>query len=503
MSSVLRRNAGEARPGRWLRLGIRTLLVLVAVCGGSLWVARSYLEARDPVRTMARMLRTGSAPQRVVAADVLGRLGAPNLDLSLRSLFEAMERDERAEVRAASAVAVGRLAALVPPGSLDEGWVDQAISALVRALTDPRAEVRAAAAGALGSLYESLKARPPAEPAIVRESAPRRAPDVIEALAARLRDRDDLVRLRAAEALRHVCPFASLDPPVELLSAISNEPSVDVRAAAILASRGFPSGVDDILPRLFRAYEEGKPKVGSACSAVLFPMVPSSRLVPFLIERLDSPNRNVRWMAANTLGRMSAAVPAIPKLIELLDEPAEDALPRGPNWSLISGADPSFTDPACRACWALGRLGPGSAVESEVVSALSRTASTPPGWRQVHAVEALGGFDASALPAVPALIAALKQAIETPGESVLGERAATALGKIAPETDQAPAAMAALLGAARPENDRIGVRAVLALGQFGPAALPAVPRLDALRDGPEPSLREAATDALEAIHAGR
>jgi HEAT repeat protein len=480
---------------------MRTLLLLIAVCGATLWAARIVWESRDPLRALARTLKSGGVLERIEAAEKLGLSGAPGLEQSMPALIGAMEGDSQADVRAASAGAVGELAAMVIPTSTDEHWIGVAISALLRGMTDARAEVRAASAEAIGRFYASIKPAPPTGPTIYRATAPVRAEDVVGALAARLGDREALVRLRAAEALRPVGPLTSLDPPVALLDIIDHEKTSEVRAAAVHALRGFPRAVDDVVPRLFRAYESGQGPVVSACSAILYPLIPSAALVPFLIERLDSPDRNVRWMAANTLGRMSAATPAIPKLLTLLEEPAEAAIPRGPGWQLVSGVDPSFFDPACRASWALGQLGPGSPAEPEIVPALARMVSSSFAWRQAHAAAALSRFGASAEPAIPALIGALEEALAVPGLATVGERAASALGRIAPGSPQAGKAVAVLIDAIDPEHATVRLEAVRALAMFGNEAAEAVPRLEALRDTNDTSLREAASDALAAIRA--
>jgi HEAT repeat protein len=142
------------------------------------------LLARDPVDHV-----------RASAAAALGRLGG---DEAVEALIRALS-DREAVVRASAVVALGRLGDVKAVGALIRALSDRApwvrahtaetlgrlgdvkaVEALIRALSDREGRVRASSAAALGRLGD-VKA--------------------VEALIRALSDRDDRVRARAAEAL--------------------------------------------------------------------------------------------------------------------------------------------------------------------------------------------------------------------------------------------------------------------------------------------------------------
>ena len=166
---------------------------------------------------------------------------------------------------------------------------------------------------------------------------------------------------------------------------------------------------------------------------------------------------------------------------------------RGPN----GGAD----HPAYTAAFALGRIAPGSAEAKEVIAALIEVArsglGSRIGWAAVAAVDALGEFGPAAVESVPVLIKVLSDA--TAANNERGASAATALGKIAPETPAADQAIAALLPVLESKDWQSRLAAVNALSQFGPRAAPAIPMLRALKDDHDYDVKAAAAKALLAI----
>jgi HEAT repeat protein len=155
-------------------------------------------------------------------------------------------------------------------------------------------------------------------------------------------------------------------------------------------------------------------------------------------------------------------------------------------------------DPASEATSALGRIAPGSAEEREVIAALMEVARSGPLSRRGWAAYALGEFGPAAEEAVPVLIKVINDA--TPVDTF--ERAASAavaLGRIAPETPSADQAVTALLPVLESKTQLSQVQAIRALGQFGPRAAAAIPRIRTLKDDRDREVREAAAKALLAI----
>lgn len=189
------------RPFRRLQLGMKTLLVLIAVCATWLWAAQSVWDT-SPARKAKRALHSFWAATRQQAARDLGQLGLEAQD-ALPDLLAAV-RDPDAGVRGAAVAALGLL-----------GTGDPAVvPAIVAKLKDPAPFVRRAAAEALGILGQQPKVSVPA-------------------LVAALGDRDPGVRQAAITA------FGMLESSAQqatrpLLHALNDE-NRGVRGAAALS----------------------------------------------------------------------------------------------------------------------------------------------------------------------------------------------------------------------------------------------------------------------------
>jgi HEAT repeat protein len=380
---------------------------------------------------------------------------------------------------------------------------------LIAALTDPAAEVRAAAAEALGviggeaimtgsvgdaaqmaatGLIRALKDREPAVQvaaihALVRIVGAKGAAGsidlkgIIAALAATLGDRDDQVRLVTLDALGWCGPLGPADPPAELVAALEDR-SARVRAAAVKALACFPCPLDPWLPSLLRSLERDESQVRLACRVAFGRSTPpafSAAAIPALVTALGSGSRLVRLSAASALEphardpRVAAAV--VPALLSLLRGPVE----------LDPGGNPlewgfSMNINAARM---LGRLAPGTATAGEAVAGLAEAVRTgDPSWRPL-AIGSLREFGPAAEPAIPALLQALRDALARKDEafSFEGQAAAGALAKIAPGTRSSGVAVAALTEVMRSSHPSWWSWAAEALGEFGPAAEPAIPAL--------------------------
>ncbi len=160
---------------------------------GELERAAALGPAADPL--LARLLRSGSYPQRVAAANVLGGRSS---EAALRGLVAAL-KDGEALVRTAAAEA------------LAQQQNPEAIDGLLTSLRDRTPQVRAAAAEALGqlggdrvseALLQALSDSSWEVRAAVLEALGRlRDPKSLTAVAARLGDPDPEVRQAAADAV--------------------------------------------------------------------------------------------------------------------------------------------------------------------------------------------------------------------------------------------------------------------------------------------------------------
>jgi HEAT repeat protein len=119
------------------------------------------------------------------------------------------------------------------------------------------------------------------------------------------------------------------------------------------------------------------------------------------------------------------------------------------------------------------------------------------GWAAI----ALGDFGPTAVPAIPVLIAVLKDA--TPDDTFeRASSAAVALGKIAPKSPSEEQAIAALVPVLQSKASLARAQAIEALAQFGPRAAAAIPGIRALEDDRDLDVREAVKKALPAIETG-
>jgi HEAT repeat protein len=187
-----------------------------------------------------------------------------------------------------------------------------------------------------------------------------------------------------------------------------------------------------------------------------------------VLAALEDPDPHVRAVAAGTLSSIGVvAKDAVPALTAMLDgdqkrvaaralsEYRGDALIAQPQLILIM-EDKSLDDETrWNAARTLGKIGPV-------------------------------GVDA-----VPNLVAALQDEIDT-----VREHAAEALGDIGPTAAAAVADLVAVL-----DDPAVRVRrdAVRSLGQIGPAARVAIPEMKALLEDPEAIVREAAETAIKTI----
>lgn len=273
--------------------------------------------------------------------------------------------------------------------------------------------------------------------------------------------------------------------------------SAENRVAAIRGLNSVRQGLDPWVPILLRLAEhDPDPSVRAQCLTTFgyafAPPAVTAAAVPAVIASLKSGNARVRSQAASLLGRFKAgADAAVPELLRVLNEPLAPGV--GP----FSGPD-RILDPGCAAASALGRIAPGSVEAKRVIAALTEVARSGPVIRRGWAAYALGEFGPAAEESVPVLIKVIEESTpEPPTENEAS--AADALGKIAPDTPSADQAVAALLPVLESQVQASRIRAIEALGRFGPRAAAAVPRIRALKGDRDVEVRNAAARSLSAI----
>jgi HEAT repeat protein len=372
-------------------------------------------------------------------------------------------------------------------------------TALLGLLKDPEAEVRGTAATAVGIIVGTApggsrrgagRAAKKAGPALDLDAA-------VGGITGLLDDRDPVVRLAAISAMGSLGARVAGDPPKPLLAAMEDE-SESNRVAAVSALASYQGGLDPWVPTLLRHLEKDEMPVRSACVIALERLRPpavSAAVAPAVIAAMGSRDRDVRLQLATLRGRLDPDVRlAAPALIAMMNEPIESDQ-RVVDRSVFV----AFSGPAHSAIQALGRIAPRTGSAGEAIAALGEVLRSGHPQRKGSAAQALGGFGTAAAPAVPALIAFLKEAAASKVISRDGEAAAQALARIAPGTPAAGDAVTALTSGQRLTREA----AIKALVSFGPKAAPAIPAIRQVQDkDPDTGVREAAAEALAKLEAG-
>jgi HEAT repeat protein len=442
---------------RW-RSGLRTLLV-VAGCSGVLWwTVIVVLKESRPAKSAIRAMGSSDPSERVDAIRELETTGLGESQIAIPPLIVALA-DSDARVRAAAAIALGPIGTDAVASRLEVGGVRDAIRALLVAMNDAEPAVRNAATNTLGYIMASGK------PEV---TDPR---SVISTLAERLGDRDAEIRLAALRGMVAVGPSSGVAAPNELGAALKDE-LADHRAMAVAALAGFPRGLDPWLPTIFRMMEhDDEPSVRAPCADALKRLRPpaiSVAAVPALVAALGRPDRGVRAAACTVLIQFGPeARGAIPALLATAGEKRSDSV----------DAVPFLQDQDYLAIQALGRIAPNTELAGEVITALTELLRAEVPYKWNAAVDALEGFGPAAASAIPELIRGLRTSITDERTLLDGSAAARALGRIAPGTGAAEQTIAALteaLEAGQPLSRSASARAV---GNFGPAAASAIPKL--------------------------
>jgi HEAT repeat protein len=283
-------SASPPRTGR-LQTRVQTLIVLVAFCGGLLWVARHVWESQHSAVAVAHGLRARNSFDRDNAARHLVQLGLGDASVAIPPLIAALN-DAEPEVRVAAAEALNPLIsdAVAHGTALTE--VRAAVTGLCEALRDRETIVRIAAAEALGFIAYSSGA----SSAIDIDA-------LVASLAAKPSDPEDNVRLDLISAVANCGRHVTVAPPQELVTALKDH-SAKNRAAAVTALASFQCRLDPWVPSFLQSLENDEPQVRDACGHALSrdkPPAVSAAALHHLIEALAIRNRFVRFYAARAL----------------------------------------------------------------------------------------------------------------------------------------------------------------------------------------------------------
>jgi HEAT repeat protein len=258
------------------------------------------------------------------------------------------------------------------------------------------------------------------------------AREAVAALKPLLRSSDPRRRAAAATALRSFYPDAALVPA---LSEAVADRDATVRTAALWALHDYAFKLEFAAPKAIPdALEDDAPEVRVAAAAALGRIKQGVEpMIPALIRHGSrDPDREVRNMCAAALHELeppAVTAAVVPMYIEAIDN-----------------------------------------VEAPV-------------HLRERLIDALGRFGPTARGAVPAIIRALESSKEKDagpdpgGRASLRERAAWALGQLAPGSPSAPDAINALTRALDDPADGVRSSAARSLVPFGPAARAAAPAL--------------------------
>jgi HEAT repeat protein len=500
-----------ATTGRGRGTGVRALLLLIVSAGAIYWAGRLVWEVSNPILGAVKGLRSADLSRRAEAVRELSEAGVNASGEAIRAVLPVLS-DSEVGSRTAGAEALRVLASYAVKSGTDPEATRAAVTALTWLLKDPDPGVRGAAARALGTIA-GMATRPASgggrgragkSAKVASSPLPLTAFDaaaVCTSLVDLLADRDARVREAALAGLRDCAPRDAGPPPRPLFAALDDESATN-RAMAIGILAGYSTGLDTLIPLLLRHMERDEPPVSDACRAALNRIRPSAlgpAAIPALIAGLETRDRDMRLRLVSLMsGLRPDPRTSVPALIKVLREPEDsDQISMGRALSV------TYEGPPQQAAEALGRIAPGTPAAGEAIAALVEVVRSGPPPRRGAAAEALAEFGPAAASTVPSLISFLQETVSSKETSDAGDVAAKALGRIAPGTPEAPAAMTALKAALKSGSASTRGGAVRALGSFGPAAAPALDLVRAMvKNDPTPNVREAAASALKAIAGG-
>ncbi|MBI3862029.1 MAG: HEAT repeat domain-containing protein [Planctomycetia bacterium] len=370
---------------------------------------------------LIRELRSVNVKRRLQAAESLGRLG-PGAAPAVRALVSALS-DQNLEVQAQALVALRQIG---------RGAGD-AVPALIDLLKGDDSSRFGGAIDALGA---------------IGGAAGDAAPDLLGFMLGE----DSALSLAACRALLHILPPDREELkqaiPVLVHTMTSGDAQSRDEAAATLGSAGLIAVPQ--LVAIVEAYAKDSESAGRAAMALALMGRHAAPAVPALIKALQSDKESLVVQAAAALGSIGpGADAALPQLRKLL-----------------YGKSSTIRLSAVRA---LADIGPGAA---DAVSDIAAALKDRDEKIRVESTRALGKIGAESRPAIPALVAALADESES-----VKWHAVWALSQIG---GKAVNPLIALL-----DDEKLRETAVVALGDIGAAARPAVRPFVALLAKPD------------------
>ena len=143
----------------------------------------------------------------------------------------------------------------------------------------------------------------------------------------------------------------------------------------------------------------------------------------------------------------------------------------------------------------VGQIAPGTPFAGEAVAVLTEMVRAGRNFQPERAAQCAGDFGPAAEPALPELIRFARKTMTTHGTA--GPRAIKVLGRIAPGTKSADDVVTVLLEALRSDKVHVRRAAIEACRSLGTRPPAQFPRLRALLDDLDASIRSAAAAALE------
>ncbi|WP_406698648.1 HEAT repeat domain-containing protein [Singulisphaera sp. Ch08] len=391
----------------------------------------------ESVPALTAALKTTTGTTQILVIHTLGRIG-PAAGPAAPALIDLLGNDD-ASLRAAAFTSLTAI-------GLD------AVAPLAARLGDDDAPGRLLVVKCLGRLGSGAK-------------------EAVPALTLALKDKEPLVRAAAAGSLDLIDGDRQSAIIGPVLAACLTDDNVSVRRAAVAVLARLDPLPPALVPDLAAALknEDGLTRLHAATALARLPEQ-SDQAVAALADLLDDPLVRLRSLAAlDQLG--PAAKGAAPRLIERLNE-ANDGPTAGKIASTLARiAGNSAVDPLLKT-YAESDLG----YQPTIIAALSQTgaAGVAPLTRMLadgkaeireQAVRSLGTIAQDVEAARPALQEALNDK-----EPAVRVEAAIGLAKLGGETGAS--ALPTLLATAKAHSDPDRLRAIEALGNLGPAAVP-------------------------------
>ncbi len=457
---------------RRFQTGVRGLIVVVACCAFIAWSARSLWESQHPAVAAAHGLQSADPARRARATRELTSAGETDPVRAIPPLIDAL-RDPEAEVRVATIVALGAIGGEAARGGSAWDAVAAAVAGLMRSLKDPVPAVRIAAMNALVRIAYGRGPAGPIDPKVIvrrpRHDAARPGRWSPHGGSGRAGD------LRSGRPSRPA--GAASRGPGASIGQRSGEGRQGRRQLPLQ-----PGSVASFPPPKRRA------RRGRGPQCLLGGFLQES--APGVLDggdpragdgaRESSPGRSSRRrLALEPHARDPQAAVAIPGLLTLLKESIDRDRRLPDAWDSNLPIGFNDLDAAMLATRILARMAPGTKSAREVVAALASLVRSDDPMLREAAVSALGEFGPAAEPAVPALVQILRGAVgkKDDADAFEGQSAARVLAKIAPGTKSASEVIAALTEVVRSDHPVRWGWAAEALGEFGPAAEPAVPAI--------------------------